>query len=259
MAELTERDFSEPLPDEPRPRAAIARAGLALALIAALLAAISGFGTRLGVWHYRTGFDLLRWATYLTLGGVAVSILGIVLARGRSRRGLALGLFGVLVGLGVAYVPFSWMRKARSVPPIHDITTDTREPPHFDAILPLRRDAENPSDYGGPDIAYEQREAYPDIQPLALDIPADEAFRRAHEAAEAMGWEIVDAQPSQGRIEATDTTFWFGFKDDVIIRVVPAGGGSRVDVRSVSRVGRSDVGTNADRIREYLSKIREIT
>jgi uncharacterized protein (DUF1499 family) len=70
-----------------------------------------------------------------------------------------------------------------------------------------------------------------------------------------MGWQIVDANASEGRIEATDTTFWFGFKDDIVIRVAATSGGSRIDVRSVSRVGRSDVGTNAKRIRCYLKRL----
>ncbi len=73
-----------------------------------------------------------------------------------------------------------------------------------------------------------------------------------------MGWKIVDENQAEGRIEATATTRWFGFKDDVVIRIAPSGGnGSRVDVRSVSRVGRSDVGTNARRIRAFLKKFAE--
>jgi uncharacterized protein (DUF1499 family) len=71
-------------------------------------------------------------------------------------------------------------------------------------------------------------------------------------AARAQGWEIVAAVPAEGRIEATDTTRFFGFKDDIVIRVKAEGAGSRVDVRSLSRVGKSDVGKNASRIRAYL-------
>jgi len=166
-------------------------------------------------------------------------------------------VLAVALGLVTAWVPWSWKNKAGSVPPIHDITTDTASPPAFQAVLPLRADAPNPSEYGGDSIAQQQREAYPDIEPVLLDVPPAQAFQRALEAAREMGWEIVSAEPAEGRIEATDTTFWFGFKDDVVVRVEPAAGGSRVDVRSVSRVGRSDVGTNAERIRDYLAKIRE--
>jgi uncharacterized protein (DUF1499 family) len=144
---------------------------------------------------------------------------------------------------------------AQQVPPIHDITTDTEDPPRFAAVLPLRKNATNPVDYGGPEIAAQQHTAYPDIQPLTLPIPRHQAFVQALQTAEAMGWAIVATNPGEGQIEATDTTFWFGFKDDIVVRVQARGDGSRVDVRSVSRVGKSDVGTNAQRIRAYSRRL----
>ena len=110
--------------------------------------------------------------------------------------------------------------------------------------------------YGGPAIAAQQKKAYPDLKPAVLGVPPAQAFDRAVDAAKKQGWEIVAAVPAAGRIEATDTTRWFGFKDDVVIRVRPEGAGSRVDVRSVSRVGRGDVGTNARRIRGFLDALR---
>ena len=122
-------------------------------------------------------------------------------------------------------------------------------------MLPLRKDATNSADYGGPEIAAQQHAAYSDIQPLILSIPSQQAFSQALQAAEAMGWAIVATNPADGRIEATDTTFWFGFKDDIVVRIQAQGDGSRVDVRSVSRVGKSDVGTNAQRIRAYLRRL----
>jgi uncharacterized protein (DUF1499 family) len=138
---------------------------------------------------------------------------------------------------------------------IHDITTDTETPPVFVAILPLRAGAPNTAEYGGPEIAAQQRAGYPDLGPLTLPVPTAQAFTRALTVAREMGWEIVASEANEGRIEATATTFWFGFKDDVVIRVTPSGSGSRIDVRSVSRVGRSDVGTNAKRITDYLSRL----
>jgi uncharacterized protein (DUF1499 family) len=110
--------------------------------------------------------------------------------------------------------------------------------------------------YGGEKIALQQRGAYPDLQPMILKVAPPEAFDRALAAVREMGWELVAADAAAGRIEATDTTFWFGFKDDVVIRVRPADGGSRVDVRSLSRVGGGDAGTNAKRIRAYLDALR---
>ena len=106
-------------------------------------------------------------------------------------------------------------------------------PPRFVSVVPLRAGAPNPVEYGGPEIAAQQRQGYPDLQPLSLPLPPNQAFDRALATARMMGWEIVASDPPSGRIEATDTTFWFGFKDDVVIRVAPAPNGSRVDVRSL--------------------------
>ena len=128
------------------------------------------------------------------------------------------------------------------------------DPPAFVAVLPLRADAPNPPDYD-PEIASEQREAYPDLGPIILNDPPAATFERALGAVEALGWELVADDAAAGRIEATDTTFWYGFKDDVVVRIRPDGSGSRVDVRSKSRVGRGDVGANAARIRTFRERL----
>jgi len=99
--------------------------------------------------------------------------------------------------------------------------------------------------------------AYADIETLVTDVPVAEMFARAEKAARDMGWEVVAAVPEEGRIEATDTTAWFGFKDDIVVRVATDGTATRVDVRSMSRVGKSDMGKNAERIRAYLAKVKE--
>lgn len=254
----TENRYRDESPTAGRPRSRVALAGFALAVLALIAAMLSGWGARLGLWEFRTGFTLLGWAAWGALAAAAVSLAGAVATRlGDGRRGIGFALLGIAIGLAVAYVPWNWRRTADRVPPIHDITTDTQDPPAFVAILPLRADAPNPPVHEGDSIARLQREAYPDVQPVALDLPPDRAFEAALEAARGMGWEVHAAEPAEGRIEATDTTFWFGFEDDVVIRVTPAAGGSRVDVRSVSRVGRSDVGTNARRILEYMGELRE--
>ncbi|MDQ3617301.1 MAG: DUF1499 domain-containing protein [Pseudomonadota bacterium] len=227
---------------------------LLLSIIAAVLLLVAGPATRLELWEFRTGFQLMRWAAYTGLAASALSLVMLLLPRIR-RRNLAGLLVALVLGLGVAFVPWSGMRKARSVPPIHDISTDTGRPPEFVAMLPLRADAPNPSEYGGPEVAAAQIGAYPDLQTHRMDVAPAQAFDRAQQAARALGWEIVAADPAAGRIEATDTTFWFGFKDDVVIRIEPDGTGSRVDVRSLSRVGGSDVGANAARIRAFLQAL----
>jgi len=224
---------------------------LLLSVIAALLLSGAGPGTRLHLWEFGTGFQLMRWAAFAGLAAVALAVVMLLLPRTR-RGGLAGLLAALALGLGVAFVPWNALRYARSVPPIHDITTDTVRPPQFVAILPLRAGAPNPAAYGGPDAARAQIGAYPDLRTHRMDIAPPAAFNRAQQAARDMGWEIVAADAATGRIEATDTTFWFGFRDDVVIRVEADGAGSRVDLRSVSRVGVGDAGANARRIRAYL-------
>jgi uncharacterized protein (DUF1499 family) len=227
---------------------------LLAALAAFLLLAGSGLGYRLGWWEYRKGFDMLSWALFTGLGAALLAIVALALPKVRAgwRASLAVAL---VVSLAVAYVPWHWRERAQSVPRIHDISTDTENPPRFVAVLPLRKGAPNTAEYGGKEVADAQRKGYPDIQPKMLDAPPQVAFARALDTAERMGWTLVANDPAEGRIEATDTTFWFGFKDDIVIRVTPAGAGSRVDVRSVSRTGRSDIGTNAKRVRDYLAKL----
>jgi uncharacterized protein (DUF1499 family) len=154
-------------------------------------------------------------------------------------------------------MPSSIIVSGRGTPPIHDITTDTQDPPAFVAILPLRAGAANPPEYGGSSVAEQQRRAYADIQPVMISATPAQAFQRALSAATKLGWSVVARDESAGRIEAVDTTFWFGFKDDVVIRVRGATEGSRVDIRSKSRVGVGDVGTNARRIRAFMAALRE--
>ena len=122
----------------------------------------------------------------------------------------------------------------------------------------LLREAEGPDRvaYEGAKIAELQRRAYPDIVPLTLAVPPAAAFNRAVDTAQRMGWKIVAADDAAGRIEASDQSRWFGFTDDIVIRITGSGSGSRIDVRSASRVGRSDFGVNAARIETYLSALR---
>jgi uncharacterized protein (DUF1499 family) len=228
----------------------------ALAVIAALMLLIAGPGTRLGLWEFGFGFTLMRWALYV---GVGVAILGVVLVLiPKTRTGHLGGLLAaVVIGLGTAAVPYLWVQQAQSVPRIHDITTDTIDPPPFVAVAPLRKNAPNPLEYPGEETAEQQREAYPDIVTFHTHADPATVFEHALAVVERKRWELVDAAQEEGRIEATDITFWFGFKDDVVIRIRADNGGSEVDVRSKSRVGMSDVGANAARIRGFLDSLEE--
>lgn len=221
-----------------------------VALGAGLLLAATGPGYRIGLLPLPTAFGMMRWALY---GGVAALVLaGVALWRARGRS--AFGALALVVSILVIGLPLRFQRLAASVPPIHDITTDTSNPPTFEAVLPLRTDARNSLEYSQ-DVARQQRDAYPDIKPLVLEVPAPQVFERAVRAARDAGWEIVNVSAETWRIEATDTTPFFGFKDDIVVRLTPIGSRTVVDVRSVSRIGRSDLGTNARRVREYLAAL----
>jgi uncharacterized protein (DUF1499 family) len=233
-------------------------AWLGIASALTLLAAPIGY--RLGVLPLRLALlTVLRWGAYGAAATVAVAVLGLVLTlmrRREERRGLALAVVTLVMGAALVGIPGQF-RMGPPKPPIHDITTDMEQPPQYVAVLPLRANAPNKTEYEGEKIAARQREAYPDVQPLVLETTPAQAFERALATVRTMGWELVEADAASGRIEATDTTFWFGFKDDVVVRIRPtATGGSRIDVRSLSRVGGGDAGTNAKRIRAYLAALQ---
>lgn len=200
----------------------------------------------------------MPWAAYCGIAALAVSAVALLVARSRIEwRGIALAIVAFAAGLLIAYVPWHYDRMRTTVPPIHDITTDPDNPPAFTAVVAARTaGGGNPVAYEGAKIAEQQRQAYPDIAPLSLALPRDVAFNRALDAAQRMGWTIVAADDTAGRIEASDRSRWFGFTDDIVIRITPAGSGSRVDIRSSSRLGRSDFGVNAARIRAYLGALR---
>ena len=230
--------------------------GFVIAISSLFMIVIAGLGSRWDWWGFRTGFAILEYGAYGGLGAALVSLTGLAMNSKQSHRQLFyMGISGFLIGLLTVGIPWSWWKIAKSVPSIHDITTDTENFPVFESIPLLRGDSSNSLEYGGPEIAKLQKSAYPDIVPAIMLVSKEEGFQRALDLAKAMGWEIVDADFDQGRIEATDTTFWFGFKDDIVIRISPYEEGTLINVRSVSRVGRSDVGTNAMRIRKFLSQL----
>lgn len=231
----------------------IVRAGLFIALAAGFAALLSGPGTNYKLWNYQTGISVLRWAAYGGIAGAAISIIGLIASiRIVIVQGFKWALLGIVVGGLVAGLVLHWKQVAESVPRIHDITTDTKNPPEFVSIRGLLKSDQNSPVYGGAEVAAQQRKAYPDITPLILSVSSDRAFEKALAVARHMGWQIIDEDKSAGHIEAVATTFWFGFRDDIVIRVRKKDSGSRVDIRSESRVGVSDLGKNAERIRAFL-------
>jgi hypothetical protein len=222
--------------------------GVIFAALAAVALLLSGPGTRWGWWDFKIG--LLLFALAFVSGLLALLLSGIAWVRTRPNPTAAIA---AIAGALVVLLPLTQVAGARGKPRIHDISTDLADPPRFSTILPLRAGATN----SAPDriddrTAAQQRAGYPDLVTLDLPLPADAAFAKAVEAAKASEWEIVSTRPAEGILEATATTAWFGFRDDIVVRIRPAGAHSRIDVRSTSRVGRGDAGKNADRIRRYL-------
>ena len=233
---------------------------VALALILAAVGLLSllsaSLGYRLALWSVAAAFVVLRISVYIAICAAVVALIGVVAALAAHHWGMLAGAALAIVLAGTtAAVPLAMQRTAKSVPPIHDITTDPEHPPEFVSLRALRERTSNGAQYGGETVAAAQRRAYPDVRPLLLSIPPDRAFSLVEATAKNQGWQIVAAVPAEGRLEATDTTRWFRFKDDIVVRVAPALDGSRIDVRSVSRIGRSDLGTNARRIRAFLAAL----
>jgi|TARA_B100001971_G_C18086014_1_gene480906 uncharacterized protein (DUF1499 family) len=196
------------------------------------------------------------------LGSVLVLIGTIVYSFIASKNKLLKDRNILLLSMGISLLPIIIMGPQMvgtgSVPPIHDITTDTETPPEFKEILKHRAHAMNDAAYGSEQLPAEelaamQLAAYPGVVPLETELTVDEAVSRAEQVLRDQGLEIIAVESGTGLVEATATTFWFGFKDDLVVRVTASEKGSRVDVRSVSRVGHSDVGLNAKRIEKFLA------
>lgn len=238
--------------------AGLAWIGLVLAILCVLAAMLSGLGHRAGLWHFRTGFLVLRAAFFVSLAAAALSLLGLLFARG-ARSARRAGIAGLVIALGFAWLPWQWKQTLDALPYIHDISTDTEAPPQFVAAARLRKEGDHPVAYDGPEVAAQQRSAYPDIAPLITRMPREQVFEAARRTLEDMGLQITDADPAQGRLEASHTSFWYGFTDDLVVRIADTGQGTRVDARSKSRVGRSDLGQNAKRVREVLTRLKART
>ncbi|MBL4871528.1 MAG: DUF1499 domain-containing protein, partial [Robiginitomaculum sp.] len=239
-----------------------------LAIFTPLFFAVSALGSRFGLWDWKFGFGVLvrNYGTKLLLLTLIVAVLALILSLVlKPRKGWMVALLALVVPLvGMGYGK-SVADKAKALPFIHDVTTDTQDVPTFtNAIISLRGAGSNSLDYVGKIdqrskklVSVEQVAAYPDIRTIVLSETSDIVFERALKAAKSMGWNIASSAQGSGiqdagMIEATATSFWFGFKDDVVIRVRPSdGGGSIVDVRSISRVGGSDLGANAARVRKF--------
>lgn len=201
-----------------------------------------------------TAFTSLRFGVYVGGAALILIILQVLI----NRKSVSWGSTFIYAAMALVAVsmPVSMMSKASAVPPIHDITTDVTNPPEFVAIAPLREGAPNPVSYEGGDVTKQQLEAYPEIKTQLLPQSIDEVYIAAERTIDALGWERVTEGALPNTLEATDTTTWFGFKDDVVVRLTVQNDDTLVDVRSKSRVGKSDLGKNAQRIDAFLFELR---
>lgn len=253
---------------------------LALAIASPLIFILAGLGAKVGLWSWQFGLGVLTrevgpLVMMITLALGVVALLLAFLIKPRTRRGLVIAALAIIIPvLGFANLKAT-QDKVASLPFIHDVSTDTQDPPTFGTVIMAERDAlegVNTVDYAGKRapskdaagkpveklVSALQTQAYPEVRTLVLSEAPDVAFGRAEQVARDMGWKIKETDAATGRIDATDTTFWYGFKDDVTIRLRPAqGDGTRVDIRSISRVGGSDIGANAARVEAFLENLKE--
>lgn len=235
------------------------------AVIAALIASV---GSGMGAWHFRVGFSVLRYAFYAAVGGGVLALIGIVAGLIRRTGPGKLNLVALVVALLFSGYLLQMVTTARSVPAIHDATTNLDDLPAFTTLTVRSDNLENVPDEGRAELARLDpesrwkaihRRAYGDLRTVRLAASVAETTERAANLARSRGWEIAKADPKAGIVEATATSFFFRFKDDVVVRVRPdprRADGSLVDMRSISRVGGSDVGMNAKRIRAFLADLQ---
>jgi uncharacterized protein (DUF1499 family) len=237
------------------PAAPLALAGAALCLLA-----LAPLGVRLGWWQYPFGlYRLMPASGFVAAAAVLLAVYTLARAWSQTRlRGFVMLFASLVLGAILVYVPWQYAHTRSALPRIHDISTDLANPPAFSAVLAVRAaEHANSVDDRSAQLAQQQQAAYPGIAPLVTALPVAKAFNEALLAAQSMpGWTVVASDPVAGRIEASQQSRWFRFTDDVVIRIAADEAGSRIDVRSVSRQGRSDYGVNAARIRAYMDALR---
>jgi len=241
-----------------------------LAIAVPLIFMIAALGSKFGVWDWKFGFGVLsrKIAPYVMLASLIFGFLSLILAIAvRPRRGFFTAALAILIPVAAGVHSKSVQKMAGELPLIHDITTDTQNPPTFSATMAeirAKTEGVNTLDYVGKKdlrekklVSVLQTRDYPDVRPLVMSDDVEVVFAEAKQVALQMGWDIVNEDAASGKLEATASTFWYGFKDDVVIRVRPSeGGGSVLDIRSVSRVGASDLGANAARVKTFLKLMR---
>ncbi|MBA53726.1 MAG: hypothetical protein CMK89_04660 [Pseudomonadales bacterium] len=226
---------------------------LPVSIIVALSFPALALGVRFDIWGFRLALPLLAGAALTAAILLALAGVGLLAALRRQQKKTALQGIWIIVVLAVPVaMVFSHGLKASQLPVLYDISTSWDNPP------PIAERPEGANPLQSAETNRElQRAAYPEVTSLVLSQPREEVLARVEQVAKTFGWGNISVDTETGILTASDTTFWFGFVDDVAVRVTAlAEGGTQVDVRSVSRVGKSDLGKNADRIRSFLAALR---
>jgi len=253
------RRFSAPYQSEPFSGLATWARNLAVFSVVAVLVSI--LIVRFGFLEMKPALATFFGALGLATLSILIGLAGFAAIWQNGTRGMSRILLAFLInGIVLAYPAYlAW--QYRKLPPIHDITTDPIDPPRFEALARLRSgDGANTAVYAGLYSAEQQRQAYPDIEPVELEIPVDRAYAITLQLVNKRKWLVIDERaplpPRRvGRIEAVARTPIMGFREDVSIRVAPDGDDSRVDIRSSSRFFESDLGSNAARISKLIDDI----
>lgn len=227
------------------------------ALIVAALAILAGPLHKIGIISFPIAYGLLGLGL---IGGAIFIVINLVTIARFWRGGIdrIYGFIGAGVALLVAGFIYSLYQTSLTLPPIHDVTTSITRPPQFVTIAEHRTENDNSIAYDRAN-ARPQREAYPDVKSLLTESSVADAFAIAQKAADVLGWTIVSSTPERGIFEATDRTLWFGFRDDISVRIERDGLLTRVDIRSASRNMESDIASNANRIRRFISEFQDLT
>lgn len=240
-----------------------------ISLVAAgllLVVIVSGPGARFGFWHFETGLTLITQIQWPALVVAGLALFALITSLFTARSLAPLAMLAVISGAVASYVPIKMNQLFEENPFIHDITTDFNTPPEIVAAANLNR--ENPPDYVGLDtmprsditIEQAQRDAYPDIKSRKINVRIDQMKMSVAKILRQMDMDILRQGASDDGwvVEAVYTSTWFGFSDDFIVRLMPDGPTTIIDVRSKSRVGGSDLGANAKRIRSFLMRIENL-
>lgn len=253
------RRFSAPYLSEPV--SGLATWARNLAIFAVVAVAVSIIIVRFGFLEVKPAIATFFGALALAALSILIGFLGFAAIWHNGTRGMGRILIAFLIDALVLAYPAYLVVQYRRLPPIHDITTDPIDPPRFEALSRLRTgDGTNPAVYAGLYSAELQRKAYPDIEPVELEITPERAFEITLRLAAKRKWLVIDERPPQqprriGLIEAVARTPIMGFREDVSIRVQPDGDGSRVDIRSSSRYFDSDLGSNAARVAKLIDDL----